>query len=210
VAQAIEVGVRAAVDRDQRLPCTLALHVFLEAASASAPAGSAIERVSSKMSLIAAQISSVLDGDHLVDGLADACGRSPCRSAPPPHRRRRCPPAASTTRRLAFSAASRQAASSGSTPITRTEGRSVLDVGGDAGDQPAAADRHEHRVERTRELAQDLHADRALAGDHVRVVVGMHEAHALRSRVRMRACMPRRRCRRAAPRAHRAGAPRRP
>jgi hypothetical protein len=43
----------------------LALHpgaptYFLSPASASAPAGSAIERVSSKMSLIAAQISSVL------------------------------------------------------------------------------------------------------------------------------------------------------
>ena len=46
------------------------------------------------------------------------------------------------------------------------------------GDQPAAADRDEHRVDRPRALAQDLHADGALPGDHVRVVVGMHEGQA--------------------------------
>ncbi len=51
-----------------------------------------------------------------------------------------------------------------------------LDVGRDAGDQAAAADGDEHRVERALVLAQDLHADRALPGDHVRVVERMHES----------------------------------
>ena len=51
-------------------------------ATGSAPAGSTIERLSSKMSWIAAQISSVLTGDHLVDVLL----RQPERLlADPPH-----------------------------------------------------------------------------------------------------------------------------
>ena len=92
----------------------------------SAPAGSAIARVSSKMSLMAAQISSVLDQDDLVDALArdaerlgadlahgDAVGEQrhavehdALAGAPAP----RC----------------RQLLSSGSTPITRTSGNSGL------------------------------------------------------------------------------------
>ena len=56
----------------------------------------------------------------------------------------------------------------------------ALDVGGDAGDQPAAADRHEDRIDRRLVLAQDFHADGALAGDHVRIVVGMDEGELAR------------------------------
>jgi len=51
-----------------------------------------------------------------------------------------------------------------------------LDVGSDAGNQPAAADRHEHGVDRVRGLTQDFHSDRALARDHVRILVGVNEA----------------------------------
>ncbi len=51
----------------------------------------------------------------------------------------------------------------------------ALHVRGDPADQPAAADGDEDRVDRLPQLAQDLHRDRALAGDHVDVVVGMHE-----------------------------------
>ena len=47
-----------------------------------------------------------------------------------------------------------------------------LDVAGDAGDEAAAAHRHEHRVELAPALAQDLLADRALARDHEGVVEG--------------------------------------
>ena len=44
-----------------------------------------------------------------------------------------------------------------------------LDVGGDAGDQPAAADRDEYGVDVTPRLAQYFHRDRALASDHIGV-----------------------------------------
>ena len=50
-----------------------------------------------------------------------------------------------------------------------------LDVRGDAGDEAAAPDGDEHRVDRVLVLAQDLHADGPLPGDHVRVVERMHE-----------------------------------
>jgi len=53
----------------------------------------------------------------------------------------------------------------------------LLDVGGDAGDQAAAAHGDEDRIEFAAGLAQDLHADRALAGNHVRIVERMHEHH---------------------------------
>ncbi len=72
-----------------------------------------------------------------------------------------------------------QAASSGSTPITLVPGPQVLHEGGDAGGQPAAAHRHEDRLDRPGMLLQDLLADRPLAGDHVRVVEGMQEGQAL-------------------------------
>ena len=52
--------------------------------------------------------------------------------------------------------------------------------------QAAAADRHEDRVELAAALAQDLHADRALAGDHVRIVERMHEHQAALARERQR------------------------
>ena len=55
-----------------------------------------------------------------------------------------------------------------------------LDVRRHAGDQPAAADGHEHGVDRALVLAQDLHGDGALAGDHVGVVEGVDEGQALR------------------------------
>ena len=61
VAQAVEVHVGAAVDRHQPLVAAAARarRTASWPATASAPAGSGIERVSSKMSWIAAQISSV-------------------------------------------------------------------------------------------------------------------------------------------------------
>jgi hypothetical protein len=67
------------------------------------------------------------------------------------------------------------AASSGSTPMTF-----VSDRHGDPGGQAPAAHRHEHRLDRPGVLAQDLEADRALARDHVEVVVGVDEGEALR------------------------------
>ena len=52
--------------------------------------------------------------------------------------------------------------------------RQRLDVGGDAGDEPAAAHRHKHRVDRVLVLAQNFHADGALARDHQWVVIGVN------------------------------------
>ncbi len=51
----------------------------------------------------------------------------------------------------------------------------LLDVDGDAGDESAAADGHEHGIEFARGLAQDFHADGALAGDDIRIIERMHE-----------------------------------
>ncbi len=50
-----------------------------------------------------------------------------------------------------------------------------LDIGRNAGDQAATADRHEHRVQRSRVLAQDFHGDGALAGDDFGIVEGVDE-----------------------------------
>ena len=49
-------------------------------------------------------------------------------------------------------------------------------VGRNPGDQTAAADRNEDRVDGVAvQLAQDFHADRTLTGDHVRIVERVHE-----------------------------------
>ena len=64
----------------------------------------------------------------------------------------------------------------------------ALHVRGDPGDQPATAHRDENRVDRALPLAQDLHADRALTCDHIRIVVGMDERRVPRlSAARVRA-----------------------
>ena len=67
-----------------------------------------------------------------------------------------------------------------------TRGYSLLDVGADAGDQAAATHRHEDRIDLTAGLLHDLHADGALAGDHVRIVERMHEGHVALARQRER------------------------
>ena len=56
-----------------------------------------------------------------------------------------------------------------------------LDRGADAGDQSAAADRHDDRVEIGR-LLQDLERHRALARDHVGVVERMDEGEVVAAR----------------------------
>ena len=53
-----------------------------------------------------------------------------------------------------------------------------LDVARDAGNEAAAAHRHEHRGEPLLAVAQDLGADGPLPRDHERVVEGMDERHA--------------------------------
>ncbi len=58
-------------------------------------------------------------------------------------------------------------------------GADCLEIGRHAGDQAAAADRDEHGINRPLVLAQDFHADGALARNHVRVVEGVHEREVL-------------------------------
>ena len=55
----------------------------------------------------------------------------------------------------------------------------TLDVSSDAGNQAAAANATEDRMNGLRVLAQDFHADRTLPGDHLRIVERMHESQLL-------------------------------
>jgi len=59
-------------------------------------------------------------------------------------------------------------------------GPQELDESRHAGRKAAAPDRHEDGLERARMLLQDLGADRALAGDHIGIVVRVHEGEAAR------------------------------
>ena len=143
-------------------------------ATASAPAGSAMVRLSSKMSWIAAQISSVLTR---ITSSTYFCAR---RKVSSPTRRTATPSAKMPTRSSVtrVPAAQRVVHAGGVLRLDADDAHlrvERLHVGRDAGDQPAAADRHEDRVERPGVLAQDLHADRALPGDHVRVVERVDE-----------------------------------
>ena len=54
-----------------------------------------------------------------------------------------------------------------------------LDVIGHTRDQPPAANRHKHRIERPLMLAQHLHGNRALPSDHLRVVKRVDKGQAL-------------------------------
>ena len=97
------------------------------------------------MSLIAAQISSFDDADDLVDRLPARSGTCARRPRAPRRRRRRCPTSSSRTRRPAASdwyIASASIRLDADHPHVRPQ---RLDVAGDAGDQAAAADRHEDR-----------------------------------------------------------------
>ena len=158
----------------QSCPDALATHVF-RPATASAPAGSMMLRVSSNTSLIAAQISSLVTRTtsstvccaiakvqlaHLAHG--DAVGEDADvveRHAP-----------ARLQRAVHRVGLERLDADRPARPASQR-----LDVAGDAGDQSAAADGHEHGRQRPLALAQDLLADRALPGDHQRVVERVDE-----------------------------------
>ena len=59
-----------------------------------------------------------------------------------------------------------------------TSGMQRLDVAGDAGDESAAADRHEHRRQPVLAVTQNLGADGSLSGDDERIVERVNERHA--------------------------------
>jgi hypothetical protein len=95
-----------------------------------------------------------------------------CFTATPSAKRPTC---ASFTRRPAATERAIASESSGCTPMTLTSGRTRFTYAAMPLARPAAADGDEDRVDRPGALAQDLHADRALARDHVGIVVRMHE-----------------------------------
>jgi hypothetical protein len=145
---------------------------------ASAPAGSRIERVSWNTSLIAAHSCVGVDQDDLVEVLlaqpeglfADLLDRGAVGEQPDIGAARSAgrPSANGPSHRSRWSA--RRSSGSRGAPASRKR-RCPL--------QPAAADADEDRVDRRLMLAQDLHADRALAGDHVGVVERVHEGEFL-------------------------------
>ena len=183
----------------------------LMAATPSAPAGSRMLRVSWNTSLMAAQTASVsTTTKSSTSSRARRKVSSPTSLTAVPSENR---PDVGQRARACRRCTERSIASESAvcTPITWISGPHRLDVGGHARDQPAAADGHEHRVDRALVLAQDLHRDRALAGDHVGVVEGVHEGQALRLLQRpARARRRRSSCRRAAPPRRPAPARRRP
>jgi hypothetical protein len=145
-------------------------------ATASAPAGSSTTRVSSNTSLIAAHISSVSTStmsstnrrhrrnvllSHFLD--RDAVGEEPdLFEAHAP----------------AFLQRARHRVRVHRLDPDHFHRRThALHVGRDAGDEAAAAHRNEDRIG-VGLLTQDLHADRALPGDHLRIVVRMDEHEA--------------------------------
>ena len=77
----------------------------------------------------------------------------------------------------------------GSTPTTRTAGPRLLDRRRDAGNQAAAAHRHEHRAE-VGHLLEQLEGHRALAGDDHRVIEGRDDRQAARRGLGLGAPLP--------------------
>ena len=187
VTQAVEVHVRAAVDRDEApVAALLACDVALDACD---------RQRSRRLDDRAVVFEDVLDrradlvradGDHLVDVFL----RQPERLlADPPH---------GDAVRKDADALQRDALTFLQRAVHRIRvfrlhadhadlRKQVLHVRRDARDQAAAADGDEDRIERLAGLLpQDLHADRALAGDHVGVVERMNESELALARDRQR------------------------
>ena len=188
--QPIEVHVGAAEHRGEPLPAHAAAsrRSDFSPASASAPAGSddrarVVEDVLDRGADLV-----VVDADDLVDRrlhdrervLADLLHRDAVGEQPDLVE----PDAAAGRQRLRHRVG-----------IDRLDadhlhvGPERLDVGADAGDQPAAADGHEDR-RRDSGLCRSISTrDRALAGDDQRIVEGMDEHQAaLRRRARSQCC----------------------
>jgi hypothetical protein len=152
----------------------------LIAATASAPAGSTMLRVSTNTSLMPAQTASVSTSmNSSTSSRAMRKVSSPTSLTAVPSENR--PTSGSVTRLLRRDRLHHGVGVVHLHADHLDLGAHGLDVAGHAGDQAAAADGDEHRVERPLVLAQDLHRDGALAGDHVGIVEGMDEGQALRS-----------------------------
>ena len=136
-------------------------------------------RVSSKMSFTAAQISSVStvttsssNWSRQSRKVSTPAWRTATPSAKRPDAIEHDPLARRQRRRHAGGVV-------GLDPDDLHVGAQELDEGRDPGREPAAADRHEHGRQRIGMLVQDLHPDRALAGDDVGIIVGVDEGQAL-------------------------------
>lgn len=60
-------------------------------------------------------------------------------------------------------------------------GPHLFEVGSDAGDEAAAADRHKNCINRILVLGKQLHGNRALASNHVGIVKRMDKREPLRA-----------------------------
>ena len=147
---------------------------FLIPATASAPAGSTIERVSSNTSWMAAQISSVSTSRiSSTCALHSANVSSPTRLTATPSAK--IPTRSRVTRRPACSDSYMPADSSGSTPMIRTFGYRYFTYTAIPAIRPPPPIGTKIASTLPAGLPQDLHADRALAGDDVGIVERMHE-----------------------------------
>ncbi len=88
------------------------------------------------------------------------------------------PTSGSVTRSPALTDCAIASESSVCTPITLISGRTALTYAATPAISPPPPIGDEDRVDRALMLAQDLHRDRALAGDHVGIVERMHEGQA--------------------------------
>ena len=148
IAQAVEVDVGAGGDGGKRsIPQLVAFDVCLEAGIGERPAGSRMNAGLRRRLLMAAEISSLLTTTMSSTKRRHRRNVSwpTWRTATPSAKMPTC---ARRTRLPLFSERSMASASSGSTPMIFTSAGLQPHVHGHAGDEPAAADRHEHGVER--------------------------------------------------------------
>ena len=148
----------------------------LSPAAASAPAGSMIVRVSSKMSLMAAHTSSLVTRTT-----SSTVSRASANvSSPDFAHGHTVGEEADVVEVDARAGLQRPVHRVGLERLDADDlhvGPQRLDVPGDAGDEAAAADGHEDGREMVLAVTQDLGADRPLPGDDERIVEGMNERH---------------------------------
>src|SRR5690606_4675286 len=178
VAQTVEVDVRAARDRDQRLAVAEALDVPLQARDR--------ERAC-RLHDHAAVLENILDrGADLVrldeHDLVDDLLRDRERMVADPAHRDAVGEDADVIERDHVTPAQRVVHARRLDGLDADHGDlrvELLDVRADAGDEPAAADGNEYRGWRPLPLARELEGDRALARDHVGIRERVHECEPL-------------------------------
>ncbi len=176
MAQAIEVHVRAAIHRDEGFPpALLARDIALDACDGQCPCGLDHGAIVFEDVLNRGADFVRADRDHLIDDLA----REPEGFLADPAHRDAVGEDADAIERYARALLKRTVHCIGivrldaDDPDLREE---IFHVRTDAGDQPSAAHGDEDCVDLiARALTQDLHSDRALSGDDVRIVERVDE-----------------------------------